>query len=123
MVAQGWKVAEHRSSCNGMRRPCPSLFKSGSFFSNTLPRRSHVPGLCVRLTDAKAKSELSVQFRVGQVKIAAAVQPVHDRLINRISSLVAEAHQVQGHRRSQFEVLIFADPLRELLRQLHVAAN
>ena len=33
-----------------------------------------------------------------------------------------EAHQVQRHRRCQFEIFILAHPVRECLSQLHVAA-
>src|SRR5216684_3599283 len=107
MVAQGWKVAEHRPACGRW----PALFKNGSLCLNALPRPFHVPGLRIGLAYAEAKSELTVQFRVSQVEIPAAVQAIHDRLIDRISSLMAKAHQVQGHGRGQFKVLIFADPI------------
>ncbi len=106
-----------------MRQPRPHLLRTGGLFSNALPRPFHVPDLCVRLSHAEAKSEFAVEFRMGQKEMATAVQAIHNPLIDRIASLVTKAHQVQWNRRSQFEVLVFADPIRELLRQLHVAAN
>jgi hypothetical protein len=82
-----------------------------------------VPGLRVRLSDAQAQSEFSIQPGMREEEVAAAIQAVHDGLIRRVPTFVAEADQVQGRRCGEFEVLVVAHPMREYLRQLHVAAD
>ena len=79
--------------------------------------------LRVGLADAETQSEFSVELGVGEEEIAAAVETVHDGLIGGVSAFVAEAHKIQRRRSGQFEVFVCRDPLGELLRQLHVAAN
>src|SRR6267378_6960610 len=103
-----------------MRQPRHCLFSADGLFLNALPCPFYVPGLCMSLPYTESKSELAVEFRMGQKEIAAAVQSIHDPLIDGIASLVAKAHQVQGYWRGQFKALVFADPMCELLRQLHV---
>ena len=71
----------------------------------------------IGLTNAQAQREPVVQTSVGQVKIATAIETVHEPLINLVSTLMAKADQVQRHGRSQFEAVVLPDPLRELLRQ------
>src|SRR4029077_6088228 len=75
------------------------------FFPNAPPRILHVPRLSVCLADAKPQRELAIQLRVRQKKVAALTQPVHDSLVRLIPGLVAEANQIQGYRRGQFEAV------------------
>jgi hypothetical protein len=82
-----------------------------------------VSGLGVGLADAQTQRQFSIQLGVREKEIAAAIQPIHDGLIRRVSGFVAEADQVQRGGGSEFEVLVVAHPASELLRQFDVAAD
>ncbi len=60
---------------------------------------------------------------MGQIKVTAAVEPVHQTLIALISTFVAEADEIQRHRRGQFEAVVILDPSGELLRQRDVLTD
>ena len=60
---------------------------------------------------------------VRQVKIAAAIEAIHQSLIHFVPALVAKADQVERHGCGQFETFIFLYPARECLRQLDVTSN
>src|SRR5271169_6693007 len=53
--------------------------------ANPPPSLLHVPSLGVRLADAQAQRELSVELGVREEEVAAAVQGLHDDLIRRVS--------------------------------------
>src|ERR1700739_1200206 len=71
-------------------------------FPYPLPRVFYVPRLGIRLSHTKRQRELPVQLRMGQEHIPALVQPVHNRLVGRVSGLVAEANQIERGGRSRF---------------------
>ena len=57
---------------------------------------------------------------MGEIEIAALVEPGHDRLVNPVASAVAETYEIERRRRGKFEIRIFAHPGREFLRQFDV---
>src|SRR5947208_8959408 len=61
------------------------------FFPYFFPRLSDVSLRRIRLSNAKAQREPVIQPRVRQVKIATAVQAVHERLVRLVSIFQAEA--------------------------------
>jgi hypothetical protein len=77
----------------------------------------------IGLTNTEAQRKPVIQTSVGQIKIATAIQTVHQLLIDVISILMAEADQVQRNGRSQFEAVIFLHPIRELLCQFDMLPN
>ncbi len=77
-------------------------------------------GLGVALSDTQPQREPVVQSCVREIKIATAIQPVHQRLVRLVSAYMTEADQVQRHRRGQLETLVLPDPGRKILRQRHV---
>jgi hypothetical protein len=89
-------------------------------------RTLYVPRLRVGLPDAKPQREFAVELGVGQKKIAARVQPVHQKLIGLILIGTIARNRKQTRLRGgrgDLEALIIAHPARELLRQAHVLAN
>jgi hypothetical protein len=62
------------------------------FFLNPLPDLLHVPRLGMRLAHAESQCQLALQLGVGEKKIAATVQAIHDGLIRGVAALVSEAH-------------------------------
>jgi TolB-like protein len=86
------------------------------FFANPLPSLLHMPSLRIRLPYAEPQRQLAVQLGVGEVKVAAAVQAIHDGLIGGVSAFVPEADQIQRRGCGQFEAIVVAHPLCELLR-------
>jgi hypothetical protein len=51
-----------------------------------------VTSLGVGLADAKANDVAAVQFSMGQVEIAASIEGIEQRLVERVPGAVAEAH-------------------------------
>src|ERR1019366_275487 len=90
---------------------------------DSLPGSFHVASLCVGLANAEAKGEFAIELGMGEVEVAAAIQPVHQLLIRRISRAQPEADEVEVGGRGEFEALISAHPGGELLRQADVLAN
>ena len=82
-----------------------------------------MPFHCVGLTYAESQREAIIQARMRQVEIAAAIQPIHQRLIHFVPAFVAKANQVERRRCGQFESIVFLHPVREFLRQFDVTAN
>src|SRR3984957_6658908 len=94
-----------------------------SFLADSLPCALHVPEFRICLAYAEAQSEFSVQLGMGEKKIAAAVQAIHDGLVRCISAPVAKAHEIQWCRCGEFEIFVMAHPFCELLRHLHMLAD
>src|SRR5579864_4421266 len=82
-----------------------------------------MPRLRVGLSHAKPQGKPAVELRVRQEQISTLIQPVHDRLIGRVPTLVPKTNQVQGHRRRQFKPGVLSYPICELLREPHMLAN
>src|SRR5580704_3271673 len=66
----------------------------GCFFLNPLPGTLHVTRGRIRLSHAETQREAIVQPRVGEIKVATAIQTIHQRLIDFVSTLVTETDQV-----------------------------
>ena len=112
--------AELGSAGQARRLPLHSAGQAGrpllhGFFLNSLPCSFYVTMLGVGLTDAESKCEAVIQPGVRQVEIAGAVETIHQGLICGVASLQAEADKVQRRGRGQFETLVPAHPVRELL--------
>src|SRR5258707_13910130 len=77
---------------------------------NALPRVLHVARLRVGLADAEPKSKFPVELGMREIKVAAAVQPIHQELIRLISRTQAEADEVKLGGRAAFKGRIFRHP-------------
>ena len=66
----------------------------GCFFLNPLPGTLDVMRGRVRLSHAEPQREAIMQSGVGEIKVAAAIQTIHQRLVDVVSALVAEADQI-----------------------------
>ena len=64
--------------------------------------------LSVGLSNAESKRELAIEFGVREIKIAAAIQPFHQKLITLISRAQPKAHEVQLRWRGNFKARIAA---------------
>ena len=75
-----------------------------------------LPG-SICLPHAQPQSQATVQARMREIKVPAAVKAFHQSLIAVISPVVAEAYQVQGRRRGHLKAAVAPDPPGKLLRQ------
>src|SRR5260370_24013385 len=67
-----------------------------SFLLDSLPGSFHVASLCVGLANAESEGEFAIELGMCEVEIAAAIQPVHQLLIRRISHAQPEADPVEA---------------------------
>ncbi len=82
-----------------------------------------MPFLSIGLANAEAKSQTTIQACMGQIQVAAAIQPIHEHLRRRVTGFVPEANQVQGNRSRYLEVIVSLQPRRELLRQTYMLTD
>ena len=75
------------------------------------------------MANAEAQRQAVIEPGVSKVEIATLVEAIHQLLIAFVSASMAEAYQVQGCRRCQFESVVTLYPLRKLVRQLDVPAD
>ncbi len=113
----------NRACTTGLADTVSGIPKLRSLLLDSLPSAFHVPGLSVGLADADPKREFAVELGMREKKVAAGVQPVHQKLIGMISHAQPEADEIKLSGRGQFETRIVAHPTGELLRQSHVLAN
>src|SRR6266851_4276061 len=104
-------------------RSSSTLFQFPGFLLNSLPGISHLPLSGISLADAQAQRDPVVEPGMRQIKIAAAVERVHQALVGLVAALQSEANQIQWSRRGQFKAIVLVHPGGKLLRQPHMLAH
>lgn len=79
--------------------------------------------LGVGLTDGHAQNEPPIQLGVREIEISAAVERVHQFLIEFVAPVQPETDKVKGWRDHEFKALVLADPGGKLLRKPDMLAN
>jgi hypothetical protein len=80
----------------------------------------HMPLGRVGLADAEAQSESPIQACMGEIKLAATIQAVHQFLVILVPIAMTKAHQIQRCRGGDFEALVLLYPFQKLLRHCYV---
>src|SRR6266536_3750904 len=99
------------------------IFEKRSFLLDAPPRPLDMPGLGVRLPNAKAQSDFTVELGVRQIKVATGIEAIHQSLVRLISRAQSEADQVELGGRGQLETRIGAHPFDQLLGKPYVLAD
>ncbi len=80
-------------------------------------------GFGAGLTDAEAQGQSACQAGVGEIGLAAEVDPLEDGLVGGLTAAVAEADQIERRREGEFEIGMGLNPAGELLGQCDMAAD
>lgn len=94
-----------------------------SFFLNQLPGSLDVALCRIRLSYTNPQRQPIIEARMRQIEVTAAIETVHQGLIDLVSPLVPKADKVQGHRRSDLKAIVIPHPRRKLMRQSNVLPN
>src|SRR5208282_513922 len=97
-----------RPSSRGDARLSTNKIGSGtpelpSLLLDSLPGSLHMSGLSVGLADAESKRKFAIELGMREVQAAAAIQPVHQKLIRLISRAQPEADKIEMGGSGEFE--------------------